>query len=142
MIWVHSNSKENLNIEIWKWVDHGKQTLKCKNNLIGYKIPIDGCMLKWSFVQFQGSKGPGSFISLYYRVEYSPDWILFQAVYMAPSFYSFILFQAQIGLLVILVIAIFDFIIGVFIPPSAVEKTKGFVGITGKSSLLPFLQFS
>ncbi len=41
-------------------------------------------------------------------------------------------FQAQMVLLVILLIAIIDFLIGTFISPTSDEKAKGFSGYSGK----------
>lgn len=44
-----------------------------------------------------------------------------------------VFFQAQVGLLVILVVAIIDFMLGTFIgPKSDEEKAKGFVGYDSK----------
>lgn len=46
--------------------------------------------------------------------------------------YKYILSQAQIGLLVILVAAIVNYFVGTFIPPSDEQKSKGVVGYSGE----------
>lgn len=52
------------------------------------------------------------------------------------------MFQAQLGLLVILLIAIADFLIGTFIPPSVQAQAKGFSGFKGNVFGLYNIYFS
>jgi hypothetical protein len=47
------------------------------------------------------------------------------------AFKSFI-FQAQLVLLVVLVVAIVDFFVGTFIPPTEDKLSKGFEGYSGE----------